>query len=1026
MDKTPIFKPDIIAQECRQLLVTQMTSTAVVSVTGAGILVLVLRGIAEQNLLNTWFMLMFVVNLARLILVIRYRRTVTTQKQQKQWYRLLIILTSGIGFIWGIGGVLFMQQEPLSYQVFITFMVAGMTAGAVATYTASIVTYTAFALPASLPISFWLLLQESRIQLAMGTMVLLFTVALWVSARRHHKTLLDSLRLQLEKDGLIKQLRDEARTLKDAHKALLATEEKYKDLYDNAPDMYVSVDAQNITVLQCNQTLANRLGYCKDEIIGQPVFNLYHPNCHEEVEALCHTFADTGEIHNAALQLRRRNGTAIDVILDATAVCDEEGNVLYSRSSWRDVSESKDRERFESDQQQILKKIIDKSIPLGEILEDVVSAIQHQQPGMLGSILLLDETGKHLRHGAAPDLPADYCHAIDNIAIGEKVGSCGTAAYRKERVIVSDIATDPLWADYRSLALKYGLAACWSQPVKDAAGQVLGTFALYHRQPCSPNEREIRLIERAAALAANVIKVRREEQALARLAEILQATSDFVAMADVNGRITFVNKAGRQMMGFGENEDLSDLSIADFHSPDVAQRLIHTVLPALEKTGTWRGQTVFLCRNGNEIITDQILIAHWSKEGEITHYSTVARDITAHIKAEQEQARLQAQIEHTQRLESMGVLAGGIAHDFNNILTAIMGNASMAEHKALKDPQATQQYLANIVTSSERAAELCKQMLAYSGKGKFVVKVIDLSAMVDEITRLLEVSIEKNVVLKYHLTENLPTVEADVAQMQQVIMNLVINASDAIGDKSGLISIATGIMYADKAYLAETCLDDQLSEGRYVYLEISDTGCGMNKEIQAKLFEPFFTTKFTGHGLGMSAVLGIVRGHHGAIKVYSEPERGTTFKVLLPVCEQPAHTISSPATSTDAWCGSGTVLVVDDEETIREIAVMMLEDMGFATLTAVNGEDGVRVYREHQNEIIVVLMDMTMPKMDGKTCFTELRRINKAVKVVLSSGYNEQEATSRFTGQGLAGFIQKPYTPEQLGDVISSITTTKD
>jgi len=277
-------------------------------------------------------------------------------------------------------------------------------------------------------------------------------------------------------------------------------------------------------------------------------------------------------------------------------------------------------------------------------------------------------------------------------------------------------------------------------------------------------------------------------------------------------------------------------------------------------------------------------------------------------------------------------------------------------------------------------------------------------------------------VLKYHLSENLPAVEADAAQLQQVIMNLVINASDAIGDKSGVISIDTGIMHADKNYLEASCLDDELPAGRYVFLEVSDTGCGMDKQTQAKIFEPFFTTKFTGHGLGMSAVLGIVRGHHGTMKLYSEPGRGTTFKVLLPVSDQQVESMPAQAETTGAWRGSGAVLIVDDEETIRETAAMMLEDMGFTTLTAVDGEDGVHVYRAHQSEIVAVLLDMTMPRMDGKTCFTELKRINPDVQVLLSSGYNEQEATSRFAGRGLAGFIQKPYLPETLEANLRQVT----
>ncbi len=475
-------------------------------------------------------------------------------------------------------------------------------------------------------------------------------------------------------------------------------------------------------------------------------------------------------------------------------------------------------------------------------------------------------------------------------------------------------------------------------------------------------------------------------------------------------------------MGYGENEDLSGLSITDYHSPDVAQRLQQEIIPVLEKQGIWRGQTNFLCKNGREIITDQILITHRNDKGEITHYSTIARDISEQIQAEQERATLQSQVEHTQRLESLGVLAGGIAHDFNNILTAILGNAAMAEHKVLTNPQDTQKHLANIVSSSERAAELCKQMLAYSGKGKFVVKALDISAMVEQITRLLEVTIAKNIRIEYQLDEGLPAVEVDAAQIQQVIMNLVMNASDAIGDKTGLISIKTGLMHVDQSYLATTWLSDNLSAGEYVYLEISDTGCGMEQTVQDKLFEPFFTTKFTGHGLGMSAVLGIVRGHQGTIRVSSLPEQGTTFKVLLPVSDKPvqADTSLSDKINNDE-AGTGTILVVDDEAAIRDITSQLLQDIGYTTLTAVDGADGIETYRQYQQDIVAVILDMAMPNVDGKTCFTRLQSINPDVKVLLTSGYDELESTTRFAGQGLAGFIQKPYQPETLKARLQSI-----
>lgn len=403
----------------------------------------------------------------------------------------------------------------------------------------------------------------------------------------------------------------------------------------------------------------------------------------------------------------------------------------------------------------------------------------------------------------------------------------------------------------------------------------------------------------------------------------------------------------------------------------------------------------------------------------LTSIGTV-QEITELVLAEQKKLLQQEKMEHVQRLESLGILAGGIAHDFNNILTAVMGNAALAGRN-IDEISPAREFLSRIETSTQRASDLCKQMLAYSGKGKFIVQAVDLSHLVEEMTRLMEVSIEKNVVIKYHLADNLPAVEADAAQLQQIILNLITNANEAIGSKSGVISFATGVMHADRGYLSQTITDQELPEGRYVFIEVSDTGCGMDAAVMHKIFDPFFTTKFTGRGLGMSAVLGIVRGHKGALRIYSEVGKGTTFKVLLPVSSQDYDRQQAKQAEAKHWHADGTILVVDDEETVREVATMLLEDMGFKTLSAVDGLDALQVYRKHQSEIVAVLLDMTMPKMDGKECFRELRRINPDVKVMLSSGYNEQDATSRFVGQGLAGFLQKPYAPEALHEKIRAL-----
>ncbi len=398
---------------------------------------------------------------------------------------------------------------------------------------------------------------------------------------------------------------------------------------------------------------------------------------------------------------------------------------------------------------------------------------------------------------------------------------------------------------------------------------------------------------------------------------------------------------------------------------------------------------------------------------------SMTRDITEWKRLQEKQRALEDQVLQAQKLESLGVLAGGIAHDFNNILMAVLGHCELALRRLATESPARQN-IEQIKLSASKAADLSNQMLAYSGRGKFVVEPLDLSRVVEEMQQMLEISISKKAVLRYDFPPHLPSVEADVTQLRQIILNLVINASDAIGDKSGVIAITTGAMDCDRSYLQEAWLDENLPAGQYAYMEVADTGCGMERKTIDRIFEPFFSTKFTGRGLGMAAVLGIVRGHKGAIKVYSEVGKGTTFKVLLPASARPVELFNSnnPAEQLQ---GSGLVLLVDDDETVRTIGREMLNEFGFDVVTAADGAEAVEIFRKQHEQILFALMDLTMPHLDGEQAFREFRRIDSAAKVILCSGYNEQEVTQKFAGKGLHGFLKKPYQLSELQSAIQPL-----
>jgi two-component system, cell cycle sensor histidine kinase and response regulator CckA len=392
------------------------------------------------------------------------------------------------------------------------------------------------------------------------------------------------------------------------------------------------------------------------------------------------------------------------------------------------------------------------------------------------------------------------------------------------------------------------------------------------------------------------------------------------------------------------------------------------------------------------------------------HLLCIVVDIEQRKRLEEEHRQIEAQMLHVQKLESLGVLAGGIAHDFNNILMVVIGNTDLAMMRIGPDSPAREN-LRQIEHAANRASDLARQMLAYSGKGRFVIENLDLHRIVEEMAQMLEVSVSKKVSLQYRCQPGLSCISGDATQLRQVLLNLVINASEAIGDETGSISIATSSRVCDREYLSGSWIDDHLAEGIYIVLEVADTGCGIDPEVLPKIFDPFFTTKFTGRGLGMAAVLGIVRGHRGAISIRSVKGEGTVFTLLFPAVSAASDCGSRGGEPAAAGItrGSGTILLVDDEERIRTLAQEMLQALGYRVLLACNGREAVEVYAEHRGEIGCVLLDLTMPEMDGEQTFVALRCLDPGVRVVISSGYNEQEVSRKFAGKGAPGFIQKPY-----------------
>jgi PAS domain S-box-containing protein len=399
----------------------------------------------------------------------------------------------------------------------------------------------------------------------------------------------------------------------------------------------------------------------------------------------------------------------------------------------------------------------------------------------------------------------------------------------------------------------------------------------------------------------------------------------------------------------------------------------------------------------------------------LSMFGTVV-DITERKDAERVRQELEAQLQHFEKLKSLGVLAGGIAHDFNNLLVGILGNAELALEQ-MSPASPLREEIEDIVTAGLRAADLAKQMLAYAGRATPEVKELDLSTIVREMAHLLEAAVARSATVTYDLSAKLSLVQADPAQIHQVVMNLVSNAAEAGEEGQREITISTRMQRCDREFLKTAYVDDDLGAGVYVVLEVSDNGCGMDANTKAKMFDPFFTTKFMGRGLGLASFLGIIRSHGGAALVDSTPGVGTAVTVLLPPAHLEADNYSKSAEARPVLARS--ILVVDDEEDVRRLAGKMIKRLGFSLLLASDGVEAVAVFERHADEIALVLLDLTMPRGGGEQAFDAIRRLRPDAKVILCSGFAAEDITSRFADKGFTGFIHKPFRAQVLRRMIS-------
>ncbi|MBX7255146.1 MAG: PAS domain S-box protein [Candidatus Hydrogenedentes bacterium] len=529
-------------------------------------------------------------------------------------------------------------------------------------------------------------------------------------------------------------------------------------------------------------------------------------------------------------------------------------------------------------------------------------------------------------------------------------------------------------------------------------------------------------------IARDITDRKRAQRALLeserRYRGLVEQTQDLIIRMTTDGKIAFINAASEPMIGYSP-EELIGQPVSRFLSESTVRQLEASMARRLSgKLGDGPLIQVIELRrkDGLQYFGEVRSIPIADAYGVITEFQGVIRDISDRKRAEEERRELDRRMLNLQKLESLGVLAGGIAHDFNNLLLLVLGYADLAL-KELSPTSPARDSIREIEDAACRAADLCRQMLAYSGRGKFVMQTIHPNRLVEEMTHLLRASVGKKANLNLNLESALPAIEGDATQLRQMLMNLVTNASEAIGEEPGVVGISMGARDCKQEDFRGMLFEEAMEEGLYLCAEVKDTGCGMSHDTLQRIFEPFFTTKFTGRGLGMAAVLGIVRGHKGAIRIQSKPAHGTTITLLFPARSAPlGDSRETPELENAEWTANGGILLIDDEPQVLTLGRRMLERLGFEVFTASNGREAVETYLNHRENIALVLLDLAMPNMDGGETLCELRLIDPSVQVILSSSFTEHEIAGQFADQGIIGFLQKPYTISTLRDCIRSAT----
>ena len=747
-------------------------------------------------------------------------------------------------------------------------------------------------------------------------------------------------------------------------------------------------------VIDVNDQALKLFGYDRAaEMIGMTVAELITPDTRAIVMQAIASDLEVAYAH----RLVRKDGSTFDA--EAQARVMRSGDRKIRMTALRDVSKRKKEESLLNGQYRVLEMIAVRK-PLEEILSALIGVIESQGSEMFGSVSVVD--GEVLANLAAPSMAPDFNAAVARIPIADRTGSCGTAAFRREAVFVADVTTDPLWVDYRPLAAAHGIRACWSTPIFEGKGRLLGTFALYLRQAGLPDPEQRQLIDIATHTASVAISRHQDEAALKLSDFSVNQASTPTFWITQDARIRRVNRAACEMAGYTAEELLartvSDL-IPDFKAAE---------WPAYWEEARSRRRMRFerqqRRKDGTTMLLD-IDMNFFEFEGREYQFFFL-HDIT-------DRRQLEEKLRQSQKMEAIGQLSGGIAHDFNNLLTVIQGNIGMIR-MSTDVPEPVADSVEEIDTAIERATKLTGQLLAFGRKQVMQSQDVDLNEVVQSFSSMLRRVIGETVDVRLRFSPGQLAVRADRSMLEQVMLNLCINARDAMpkGGELMLTTTPVTIVSADAERMPGS------RPGHFAVLSVTDTGTGITPENLEHLFEPFFTTKEVGKGtgLGLASVYGILQQHHGWVSVHSQVGAGTTFGVYLPLlAREPAAAPAPPKAIAAFPGGDETILLVEDDPAVRLVANKALAMMGYRVIVACNGAEAAEKWAVHRHEIQLLLTDMVMP---GEWGGAEIARMFRAqepeLRVIFMSGYSADLAGTDFNSAGGDFFLGKPFEITEL------------